>query len=340
MNLANLCDQTLLENTKSLATKERQTTLDVLRHLREVERRSLYAELAYSSLFEYAVKELKYSAGAAQRRIMSMRVLNELPEIEEKVELGELSLSTLSQAQSFFRVEKSGIAEKREILFSLENKTSREVERELVSRASEPLALRPEKLRAVSVGHSELKVLLEEKLLKEIEELKGYLAHKIPHASIKDVLAYAIGCGLKECRPKAPKSSTLTSQNVKNNEAENAINVNDNHSAKIHTPIENPGLPKEPSRYVPVEIKRQVWARDGGRCEFVNPATGLRCSSTHKLELDHIYPYSLGGESTLENLRLRCHTHNQLAAIKVFGTSKMSHFVNRLNSSSNVLKMG
>ena len=39
----------------------------VLHHLREVERRFLFAELGYSSLFEYCISELKYSAGSAQR---------------------------------------------------------------------------------------------------------------------------------------------------------------------------------------------------------------------------------------------------------------------------------
>lgn len=316
MNLTSLCDQTLLENTKLLAAKERSATLEVLKHLREVERRSLYAVLAYSSLFEYAVKELKYSSSAAYRRIASMRLLKELPEIEEKVECGDLPLSTLSQAQSFFRIEKSTVVEKIEILSSLENKTSREVERELVTRSSEPVALRPEKLRVVSPVHSELKVLLEETLLKEIEELKGYLAHKLPHASIKDVLAYAVKCGLKECRPKASKNL------IKTKSAEFINNKSQNRNLPL----------RPPSRHVPIQIKRQVWQRDGGQCDYRNPVTGARCSSRHGLELDHIYPYALGGEHTAQNLRLRCRAHNQLAAINTFGAQKMSKFVNRLNS--------
>jgi hypothetical protein len=58
--------------------------------------------LAYPSLFEYAVKELKYSSSSAQRRIMSMRLLKEVPSLEKKIEEGALNLSTLAQAQSFF----------------------------------------------------------------------------------------------------------------------------------------------------------------------------------------------------------------------------------------------
>ncbi|MBI3016565.1 MAG: HNH endonuclease [Deltaproteobacteria bacterium] len=34
--------------------------------------------------------------------------------------------------------------------------------------------------------------------------------------------------------------------------------------------------------------------------------------------IDHIHPWSLGGDSTPENLRLLCRTHNQWRAEKTF----------------------
>jgi hypothetical protein len=160
LNVRDLSDQELHQNTVNLAQHERQTTLEVLHHLREVERRSLFAVRAYSSLFEYVVSELKYSAGAAHRRIASMRLLKELPELEKKIESGVLNLSALSQAQSFFRHEKSSVAEKREVIKELENKSSKQVERELASRASHPALLYQEKIRSVSAEHSELKILI------------------------------------------------------------------------------------------------------------------------------------------------------------------------------------
>src|SRR5688572_13155379 len=107
MNLQTLSDRSLLDNLHSLVNREREVTLEVLHHLREVERRALYGELGFSSLFEYAVSELKYSESAAQRRISSMRLLKEIPELGKKIETGALSLSSLSQAQSFFRQEKT-----------------------------------------------------------------------------------------------------------------------------------------------------------------------------------------------------------------------------------------
>ncbi|MEZ4815069.1 MAG: hypothetical protein R3A80_07675 [Bdellovibrionota bacterium] len=145
MKLSEIDNKTLLVKTQELARSEREVTLSVLHHLREIERRHLYAELGYSSLYEYVVQELKYSNGAAHRRIASMRLLNTLPEMEKKLESGALSLCALAQAQSFFRQEKTQSLEvKKSILLNLENKSTREVERELLSSSSQPERLMPE----------------------------------------------------------------------------------------------------------------------------------------------------------------------------------------------------
>lgn len=76
------------------------------------------------------------------------------------------------------------------------------------------------------------------------------------------------------------------------------------------------------SRYIPAAIRREVLERDGGRCTFKSDR-GQRCGSQFGLEFDHIVPESRGGKSTTENLRLRCRTHNQLEADRVFGAGFM-----------------
>ncbi len=328
MYLRSLSDDSLLKSTLQLVQKERENTLEVLHHLREVERRSLFATLAYPSLFEYAVKELKYSASAANRRIASMRLLRELPEIEQKVESGVLSLSTLSQAQVFFRQESSSISSKREVLKSLENKSSREVERELVSRCAEPQRLMPEKLRAVSATHTELKLLVEETFLSKLDELRDCLGSKMPFASIKELLDFAVDRALEEVKPKAPKSQTKlkTVETPKIEKNVVMVILGENKDDKQST-FERK---KTPTRYVPVQVKREVWERDKEQCSFVNPASKQRCTSKHGLELDHIQPHALGGRQTTNNLRLRCRAHNQLAAVQSFGQVKMASYISRM----------
>ncbi|OJY28519.1 MAG: hypothetical protein BGO98_05455 [Myxococcales bacterium 68-20] len=72
------------------------------------------------------------------------------------------------------------------------------------------------------------------------------------------------------------------------------------------------------SRYVPAELRREVFARDGERCTYVGP-DGDRCPARGYLELDHIPPKAFGGTETAANLRVRCRAHNALYAEQVFG---------------------
>jgi 5-methylcytosine-specific restriction endonuclease McrA len=66
------------------------------------------------------------------------------------------------------------------------------------------------------------------------------------------------------------------------------------------------------SRYIPAAIKRDVWARDGGRCAFQGELG--RCAETGFLEFHHVVPYADGSETSATNLELRCRAHNQYEA--------------------------
>ena len=70
--MSGLSDSDLLKELKISVSKERALTTEVLEFLREVDRRRLYAESGYSSLWEFCVKELGYTEGSASRRISSM----------------------------------------------------------------------------------------------------------------------------------------------------------------------------------------------------------------------------------------------------------------------------
>ncbi len=104
--ITELSDQALLSQTKLLVQKERSLHVQVLRHLREIEARRLYFSEGYASLFDYAVRGLGYSKGAAFRRIKAMRLCRDEPETLEKIKSGRLSLCAASQLQSFFEKQK------------------------------------------------------------------------------------------------------------------------------------------------------------------------------------------------------------------------------------------
>jgi len=50
--------------------------------------------------------------------------------------------------------------------------------------------------------------------------------------------------------------------------------------------------------HIPLDVRRAVFERDGYCC--------VLCSDSERLSLDHVKPYSKGGEDTVENLRLLC----------------------------------
>jgi hypothetical protein len=76
---------------------------------------------------------------------------------------------------------------------------------------------------------------------------------------------------------------------------------------------------------VPAAVRREVWKRDGGKCQW-KLASGEVCGSTLRVQLDHIVPRALGGQSTTDNTRCLCDVHNLLAARKVLGDALMDRY--------------
>ena len=101
-SLSGLPDQVLLAHTRSLVLHEQALQLAVLDHLREIQARHLHLRLGCSSLFDYAVRELGYSEGAAWRRIKAMRLCAETAGTRERLQDGSLTLSAAAQLQNTF----------------------------------------------------------------------------------------------------------------------------------------------------------------------------------------------------------------------------------------------
>ena len=101
-SLSGLPDQVLLAHTRSLVLHEQALQLAVLDHLREIQARHLHLRLGFSSLFDYAVRELGYSEGAAWRRVKAMRLCAETAGTRERLQDGSLTLSAAAQLQNTF----------------------------------------------------------------------------------------------------------------------------------------------------------------------------------------------------------------------------------------------
>src|SRR5690606_29938210 len=90
--------------------------------------------------------------------------------------------------------------------------------------------------------------------------------------------------------------------------------------AREAVPSRAPAAPAR--RHVSAAIRREVWARDAGRCAYTDHR-GRRCPETGSLELHHRKAHALGGPDSVDNLELRCPPHNLLAAEQDFGRSHM-----------------
>jgi 5-methylcytosine-specific restriction endonuclease McrA len=152
------------------------------------------------------------------------------------------------------------------------------------------------------------------RFMEKLEAARDALSHSHPGADVETILEAGLDLLIERAaarkglvkRPRTPR--------------------------KAPTPSLRPAEVVEPakgevqrSRYVLAAVRREVWIRDEGRCQF-RLENGDICGSTHRLQFDHVRPVALGGESTADNLRLACSAHNLLAARRVFGDALMDRY--------------
>jgi hypothetical protein len=306
-NVKKLTDKVLLHQMDLLTVHERKVTVLVLRHLREIEVRRLFIDLGYSSMHVYCIKHLKYSEGQTQRRLSSARLMTELPEIEKDIQAGSLNITNLSRFQSFARAEKAADftlskEEKLEALSQIQNKPTRQVERELIQKSHQPEVL-AERYHNISVILSEsgnvnqfskFEALLSEENQELLQEFKNLYAHELKdHANIS-VLTFLL---TKAIQHKKKQKGLILKSNAR-----------------------PPSAPKvKPLRKTAsVVASRFVWKRAKACCEQKLNGMGEKCGSKYALQVDHVVPVALGGTDEVENLQLLCRAHNSRRAVKTF----------------------
>ncbi|MEK7790651.1 MAG: HNH endonuclease signature motif containing protein, partial [Deltaproteobacteria bacterium] len=156
----------------------------------------------------------------------------------------------------------------------------------------------------------------DEGMAEKIERAKEILRHKFHEGKFEDIFNQALE-DLLEKRDPMRKIERIKKKGLSETGAEIGIKKSTNHSTARHFLSEN-GLRH---RYIPQEIKRKVWVRDGGKCSYESP-NGKRCDERGFLQLDHVQPWAFGGKSSEENLRILCGEHNRWRAEMIFGLSQ------------------
>ena len=195
MNLKNVSNTNLLSKTHDLVQDERRITVELIEHLREIEARMLYAEVGYSSLFEFCVRHLGLSEGSAYRRISALRLIKEVPEVRDQIEAGTFSLSNAARVQAVFRTEKKNgkkrsPAEKKVIIDRVQGLSKKECELTLMQLAPEATLSSGEqfeKLRLLTPEKTELKMVLDKVTLEKADRLRDHLSHVMPYGNYADL---------------------------------------------------------------------------------------------------------------------------------------------------------
>jgi hypothetical protein len=150
---------------------------------------------------------------------------------------------------------------------------------------------------------SRLHLTVSKEFLRKLEAARDALSHSRPGASADEILEAGLDLILRE---------------------------SDRRKGLVTKPRKAPSSPAEAGAdYVPADIRREVWQRDRGRCQWPM-ADGTICGSTHRPELDHVVPKARGGPSTAANVRVLCRAHNDAAARQAYGDAFMDRFT-RMN---------
>lgn len=316
----------LLRDLSKLVGEDRTNTAAMLAYVGEIDRRKLYLEDAYPSMFAMCTRHFGMSESIAGKRIRAGRAACRFPRILEMIRRGELHLSGVHQLAGYLT---EGNHE--EVLERAKHRSMREIDA-LIAEIS-PQADRETVIREVvleGVGDSgangdgeekpldgartpvnslknltvplsprryRLHVTIGQRAKDALEELRELLSHQIPTGDPALVVEKALAVLLVEAKKQK--------------------------AALAKKPRSAQKKAAKRTRVIPAHVRRAVFERDDGRCAFTDE-DGKRCGSTWQVEFHHCVPYGRAGPHTAENIELRCRAHNQFEAELEFGKAFMA----------------
>ena len=340
VSLKTVSDYKLLQGLDEVVARSRKDEADLLEYLAEVDRRKLYLEQGYPSMYRYCTEVLHFSEAMAFHRIGAARAARAYPLLLVRVREGALHLTGANLLAPKLTPENYV-----ELLDLARHKSKRAIEELLANRAPRPdvpaqvrklpdpkapsVVRMPSEIaepapeapsreappmpRAPSpvpspLGGKRFKIQFtgDQALCDKLREAQALLRHQVPEGDLAQIFDRALTLLLDDAKRK---KFARTSKPRARSEA----------SQKLGTPS---------SRHIPAEIKRAVVARDGGRCAFVGP-NDRRCGSRDFLEFHHLDPWARSKRHSVDRIELRCRGHNQYAALQDYGAAHMARFARR-----------
>ncbi len=276
MLLKHLADETLVNDAIIIAKNEREMTLLMLHHLKEIEHRKLYSDLKCTSLFDFCVRILKYSESSAYRRIQASKLITNIPEVGDKIINGSLSITNIALVNQYFKENKIiDTEEKKKILGEMENLTKNSCIKKLFELSGKEVH-EGDTSERVSQDKTKVSMILTNETILELQKLKELLGEELSNDALIKLMVKTTIEKVEKQKFKVQKPQSRLS-------------------------------PVKTVRTVNNEVKREVYLRDK-KCTI--------CGSRKHLNYDHRVPWALGGGSSSDNIRLLCSNCNQRARIR------------------------
>lgn len=296
-----------------LTRNERKLTGEILNRIILFQKCGGYLKLGYSSMHEYLTRALGYSDDQANRRLKAARLMQDVPDVADQLKEGVLNLSQAATVQKAIETsqketgKKVSEVKKKEIIKAVEKASKIWIPKAI---AASSLNLKPkenERTTPQSNDTVRLEINLTKEQFDKLQTIKSLLSHQIPDQNSGKILEVLFDQYLN--KNSFTKSNTMTKSFM------DCQSHAENKSAASTRDIKTKSATH--NRYILVEVKKALFKKAQGCCEYVNE-NGVRCRSRYKLQVDHyLTPFSQGGDHSLKNLRIHCSAHNAFAPVRL-----------------------
>jgi hypothetical protein len=167
-----------------------------------------------------------------------------------------------------------------------------------------PPEQKPRRLEPLSADRYGVHFTADGEFRELLERVRGLAGHRLPSGDLMTLLKR----GLEAYERELWKQRFAVGRKPRRNQGvaptRSAPDLAAPESATLASqPEPSPSSNVKRRRHNPAEVARAVFLRDGKQCSYVS-AGGPRCNARRCLELDHIDPYAVGGQCTIENPNL------------------------------------
>ena len=312
---AALSDNALLARVHVLANRGREITVELVAHLAELETRKVLLPEAHS-LFSFCREVLLLSEHASYNRIEAARAVRKFPVILDRLADGSLNLSSLRVLAPHLTAENHEA-----VLAEAAGRSKRDVEVQVARLSPRPDV--PPTIRKLPTPAQTTDASRALPSATVPEPPPSQRPRVVPLAPSRFALHVTLG---QEAHDDLRRLQELLCLELPNGDpaqiVERALrllrrDVEKKKCAATDRPRASAGTAPG-SRDVDAAVERTVRERDGNRCAFIGKS-GRRCAERKFLHLHHIDPHALGGGKTVDDLSLRCASHNRYESELVFG---------------------